>query len=170
MATPMLSYPSTCAVWLSHVWWSTPTWAESMVPSTPWSQLHGTRETHQNECTSSPAKGRSGKGGASAPPSHTHASTARLVDREVRDAHTRREPLRSDHLGRALDDAPRNVDLPPVVDAAHAVALDPCEQQRGAPVRAQLVEEPDASVLGAERDVLLAEETHRHRRRAVHEV
>ena len=69
----MLPYPSTSADLLSQVWCNTPTCAESIVPSTPWSQLHGTRDTHQNECRSSAAKGSSGNGGACTPPSHTHA-------------------------------------------------------------------------------------------------
>ena len=42
--------------------------------------------------------------------------------------------------------------------------------QRRPPVRAQLVEEPDPAVLGAERDVVLAEQPHRHRPVPVHEV
>jgi hypothetical protein len=57
-----------------------------------------------------------------------------------------------------------------VVDAAQGVALDAGEQERGAAVRAELVEEADAAVLGAEGDVVLAEEPHRHRCLAVHEM
>ena len=47
---------------------------ESSPPSRPWSQLQGSSETVIEVLTPcSGAKGRSGKAGASAPPSHTHA-------------------------------------------------------------------------------------------------
>ena len=95
---------------------------------------------------------------------------AGLMDGEVDDGHARREPLGPGRLGRALDDAAGDVDLPAVVDAAQGVALDAGEQQRGAAVRAELVEEADAAVFGAEGDVVLAEEPYRHRRLAVHEM
>ena len=61
---------SLAAPWI-HVRCSMPACTESIVPSTPWSQLHGTRETHQKRYRSSSAKGSSGKGGASALPNQT---------------------------------------------------------------------------------------------------
>ena len=91
------------------------------------------------------------------------------MDGEVLDVHVRGEPLGPEGLVRALDDTAGDVDLPPVVDAAR-VALDASEEQRGAAVRAELVEETDASVFGAERRVVVAEQAHRHRGIPVHEV
>ena len=80
----------------------------------------------------------------------------------MRDIHARRESLGAHVLGGRLDDAAGRVDFPPVVDAAQAVALGARQQERCAPVRAQLVEEADAAVVGAERDVVLAEEPNGH--------
>ncbi len=92
-----------------------------------------------------------------------------LMHREVDDRHTRCELLGPDRLVRTLDDAAGHVHLPPVVDASKAVALGPGEQERGPPVGAKLVEEPDAAVLGAEGDVVLPEEPDRHGSLAVHQ-
>ena len=88
----------------------------------------------------------------------------------MHDGHAGREPLGANGLGRALDDAARGIDLPPVVDASDGVALDASEGQRGAAVRAQLVKEADPAVLGPEGDVVLAEQAHRRRAVSVHEV
>jgi len=46
-------------------------------------------------------------------------------------------------LGRAIDDASLDVDLPAMEDAAQPVRLVARQRQRGAAMRARLVEEPD---------------------------
>ena len=100
----------------------------------PWSQLQGMRDTHQYEWTQSPANGSSGKAGASAEP--YPCQPPRLVHGEVDDAHVRGELLGPDELRGALDHAAGHVDLPAVIEASHAVALDAPERQRGTAVRA----------------------------------
>ena len=65
-----------------------------------------------------------GKGGASPPPSHTHASPPASCTGKCGDRQRRPRTARPHELGRRLDHAAGHVDLPAVVDAAHAVALD----------------------------------------------
>ena len=55
--------------------------------------------------------------------------SAGLVDGEVVDVDAGGEALGPEGLVRAFDDAARDVDLPPVVDAAHRVAFDASEEQ-----------------------------------------
>ena len=86
------------------------------------------------------------------------------------DLHPGGERLGTSDLGGRLDHATGDVDLPPVVDAPDAVSLGATEDQRGAPVRAELVEKADPAVFGPERDVVLAEEAHRGRALPVHQV
>src|SRR5439155_24190276 len=74
-ARPRLAYSGSLAVSACHVWCSQPTCAESMVLSTPCSQLQGIRHTHQYRYSAT-SQGNSGAGGASLPPSHTHANPA----------------------------------------------------------------------------------------------
>ena len=57
-----------------------------------------------------------------------------------------------------------DVELPAVVDAAQAAVLVAAEEERHEPVRAVLVEEPDAAARVAEGDQLLAEQLDAHRR------
>jgi hypothetical protein len=45
------------------------------------------------------------------------------------DGHARRELLAPHELGGRLDHAAGHIDLPAVVEAAHAVPLDPAERQ-----------------------------------------
>ena len=166
----MLPYPSILAVSRSHVWCSMPTCAESIVPSTPWSQLQGTRDTHQYEWTSFSGEGQLGEGRHVRVAEPHPRQSPRLAHGEVDDAHARRELLGPDELGRRLDHAAGHVDLPAVIEAAHAVPLDAPERQRGAAVGAELVEEADPAVLRAEGDVVLAEEAHLRRCLPVHEM
>ena len=90
-----------------------------------------------------------------------------LVDREVDDRNPGRELLGPDQLGRRFEHASAGVDLPAVVDAAHAITLDAPEGERGATVGAQFAQEADPAVLGPEGDVVLAQQTDQHRPVAV---
>ncbi len=67
-------------------------------------------------------------------------------------------------LGRGVHHLARHVDLPAVEDAAQPVALVARQRQRGAAMRAALVEEADAAVGGAEGDEILSEQAHPARR------
>src|SRR5216684_137924 len=71
------------------------------------------------------------------------------------------ELLRLVHL---IDAIAFDVELPTVIDAAQAGFLVPSEPQRGAAVRAKLVDEADAALAVAKTDELLAEELHADRR------
>ena len=63
-----------------------------------------------------------------------------------------------------VDAVAGHVELPAVIDAAQAALLVAAEVQRDAAVRAELVDQPDLAVGVAERDQVLAEQPHAHRR------
>ena len=63
-------------------------------------------------------------------------------------------------LGRGFEDAAVGVEQPAVVAAADAALLDAAELERGAAVRAVLLQEPDAPAEVAERDQILAQQAH----------
>ena len=69
-----------------------------------------------------------------------------LVHREVDDLHRRGELVVANRLGGCLDHAARHIELPAVVDATQAVTLVAGEEERGAAMRTQLVEEADATI------------------------
>ena len=94
----------------------------------------------------------------------------RFVHGEMNDGDARRELLGPRHLRRTLHHTTRHVDLPTVVDAPHTVPLDPRQQQRGTTVRTQFVEETDPAVLSPEGDVVLTEQSNRHRRITRHQM
>jgi hypothetical protein len=59
-----------------------------------------------------------------------------------------------------LVDRAVDAEFPAVIEAADAVLLDTAQGQRGAPVHAKLVEQPDPAAAVAERDKRLAEQRH----------
>jgi hypothetical protein len=65
---------------------------------------------------------------------------------------------------RQVDALAGDVVLPAVVRAAQATFLVATEEQRHAAMRAELVDQADAALRVAERDQLLAEDLHPHRR------
>ena len=89
---------------------------------------------------------------------------AALVHRVVLDRHLGREGLGIRRVGGDVTDEPADVDLPAVEDApqpAVLVAASTSEQPRCGHASAK---KPDATVAGAERDVVVAEEAHALRR------
>ena len=71
------------------------------------------------------------------------------------------ERLRLVHL---LDAIAFDVELPAVIDAPQAGFLVASKPQRGAAMRAELVDEPDAALAVAKTDELLPEQLNAHRR------
>src|SRR4030095_5459600 len=64
-------------------------------------------------------------------------------------------------FGRAVDDTPRHVDLPAVVEAAQSAFLVAAERERRAPMRAMQIEHTELPVRVAKGDEILAEKTNR---------
>jgi hypothetical protein len=85
-------------------------------------------------------------------------------------SHTRGELLGPQYLGGSLGHATRHIQLPAVIDAAHAVALDAAQRQRGPPMGTELIEESDPAVLGPKGDVVLAEQADWRRRVSGHQI
>src|SRR5207342_321786 len=75
-------------------------------------------------------------------------------------------PIRSSGLGlrRTLDDVAFDVDLPAVVQAAQPAFLVAAERERGAAMRAMLVENAQTPGAVAKRHQLFAEQAEAHRR------
>ena len=67
-------------------------------------------------------------------------------------------------LARHVDARALAVELPAVVHAADPFALVAPEEERGAAMRAVVLDQPDPTRRDAERDEVLAEQTHAHRR------
>ena len=91
-------------------------------------------------------------------PDHTGCLLARVGRRP--DLLLERAHLR---LVRHVDAAARDVELPPVVDAAQAVVLVPAEVERRPAVRAALRKQAHASGRVPEDDEILAQQAHPHR-------
>ena len=67
-------------------------------------------------------------------------------------------------LAGSIEQLPRNVDLPRVVNAMQRVVLVACQRERSTTVRAGFVEEAGTPVGGAKRHIVFAEEAHALRR------
>ena len=139
---------------------SVPTCALSSVASTPCSQLqYALVIVIQTWRSSSAVNGSSGNGERASPEPHPHDAAA-LVHRVVLDRHLGCEGLGIRRVGGRVADEPADVDLPAVEDAPQPAVLVACEHERAAAVRTRFGEEADATVAGAERDVVAAEEAH----------
>ena len=71
--------------------------------------------------------------------------------------------LRALRLVHHVHAAAVDVELPAVVDAAQPALLVAAEEERGAAVRAELVEQPDPALRVAEGHQVLAQQLHAHR-------
>ena len=129
----------------------------SIPPSSPWSQLLSCTTLETWRCVGGACvHANSGGGRPQIRRSHVRPDDSARFRHRVR----RRADLRLEAVGLVhLVHAPAvGIELPAVIDAAQAALFVAPEEQRGAAMRAEFVEETDAALRVAERDEVFAEE------------